>query len=63
MFIKMNNEMSISKIISVWLAVVFSWTITLSNTKDIIAIIASLLAIAYTIFRWVTDIKKIKKGK
>ena len=59
----MNNEMSISKIISVWLAVVFSWTITLSNTKDIIAIIASLLAIAYTIFRWVTDIKKIKKGK
>ena len=59
----MNNEMSISKIISVWLAVVFSWTITLSNTKDIIAIIASLLAIAYTIFRWLTDIKKIKKGK
>ena len=59
----MNNEMSISKIISVWAAVALSWTLTLSNVKDFIAIIASLIAIAYTIFRWVTDIKKIKKGK
>lgn len=47
---------TINKILSVWVAWLFTFMLNLANIKEVIVIISALVATGYTIYRWVKDV-------
>lgn len=57
------EQMSLHKIISVWLLTALAWITTLTNLELVIKIAAGLVALGYASWRWIRDVRNDRRKK